>query len=276
MQLDPGVHCRPVRPSNFNRTIMLSKQQSTSLHSISDRQPMLCHRHSSAVVSSRQRPCKQQQQQRLPPTASSYTQPALEAIRAAQQQACRQGSIFVAPPHLLLGLLDVPHCTAAQLLQAAGLTAAAADAALVDPELLPKSSFMAAGDLHWAPDARVALGAAAEAAQAAGLSAAGTPHLLLGLLTCSNTAVAATLDGAGIPAAAFEGQVRAAAGSCSEAAAAQPASAEEQRAALVQNYMRHVQQHGTAPPQGAAAGLGQQGSSAGNMAMTLEDDDIYN
>jgi ATP-dependent Clp protease ATP-binding subunit ClpA len=92
----------------------------------------------------------------------------LEAIRAAQQQACRQGSIFVAPPHLLLGLLDVPDCIASQLLQAAGLSAAAADAALVDPAMLPKSSFMGAGDLHWAPDARVALTAAAEAAQAAG------------------------------------------------------------------------------------------------------------
>lgn len=167
---------------------MLSKQQFTSLHSISHRQPMLCHRHSSAVVSSRQRPCKQQQQQRLPPTASSYTQPALEAIRAAQQQACRQGSIFVAPPHLLLGLLDVPHCTAAQLLQAAGLTAAAADGALVDPELLPKSSFMAAGDLHWAPDARVALGAAAEAAQAAGGREAYCSALPLQQPSCSAAA----------------------------------------------------------------------------------------
>jgi hypothetical protein len=34
--------------------------------------------------------------------------------------------------------------------------------------MLPKSSFMGAGDLHWAPDSRVALTAAAEAAQAAG------------------------------------------------------------------------------------------------------------
>jgi hypothetical protein len=76
----------------------------------------------------------------------------------------------VAPPHLLLGLLDVPDCTASQLLQAPGLSAAAADAALVDPEMLPKSSFMGAGDLHWAPDSRVALTAAAEAAQAAGAS----------------------------------------------------------------------------------------------------------
>ncbi|KAF6261579.1 hypothetical protein COO60DRAFT_1501166, partial [Scenedesmus sp. NREL 46B-D3] len=135
---------------------------------------------------------------------------------------------------------------------------------------------MAAGDLHWAPDARVALTAAAEAAQAAGLRAAGTQHLLLGLLTCSSSAIAAALEGAGIQPAAFEEQVRAAGQSCSEAAAEQPATAAEQRAALVQNYQRYVQQHGTGPPQGAAAGLGQQSGSAGGMAMTPEDDDVYN
>jgi hypothetical protein len=165
INLIADVHFYFVRTTRHFKKIMLCKQQTSILHSSSHRQPLPCHRYHCAAVSSR-RP--HPQQQRLPPAASSYTQPALEAIRAAQQQACRQGSIFVAPPHLLLGLLDVPYCTASQLLQAAGLSAAAADAALVDAELLPKSSFMAAGDLHWAPDARVALTAAAEAAQAAG------------------------------------------------------------------------------------------------------------
>jgi hypothetical protein len=47
----------------------------------------------------------------------------------------------------------------------------------------------------------------AAAAAAAGLSAAGTPHLLLGLVGCGNRAVAATLEGAGISPAALEQQV---------------------------------------------------------------------
>lgn len=149
----------------LHRPNAMLRYSKTPVNSSSHKQHMSRHWQSPAAVGSR-RPSLQLQ--RLAPAASSYTQPALETIRAAQHQACRQGSLFVAPPHLLLGLLDVPDCTASQLLQAAGLTAAAADAALVDPELLPKSSFMAAGDLHWAPDARVALTAAAEAAQAAG------------------------------------------------------------------------------------------------------------
>lgn len=33
--------------------------------------------------------------------ASAYTQPACAAIRNAQQEACRQASMFLAPPHLL-------------------------------------------------------------------------------------------------------------------------------------------------------------------------------
>lgn len=34
--------------------------------------------------------------------ASTYTQTAQQAIKSAQQEACRQGSLFLAPPHLVL------------------------------------------------------------------------------------------------------------------------------------------------------------------------------
>lgn len=44
--------------------------------------------------------------------ASTYTQAAQQAIKHAQQEACRQGSMFLAPPHLLQvgGVLEqIPH-----------------------------------------------------------------------------------------------------------------------------------------------------------------------
>jgi len=100
--------------------------------------------------------------------ANVYTQPAQQAIRHAQQAACRQGSMFLAPPHLLQGLLDTQGCSAYQLLTAAGFAPAAAEAAFVDPDMLPRSSSTAPADLHWAPDSRKALQIAAESSQSTG------------------------------------------------------------------------------------------------------------
>lgn len=76
--------------------------------------------------------------------------------------------MFLAPPHLFQGLLETPGGSACQLLNQAGLSAAAADAVLVDPELLPQNSSIRRGELHWAPDAQAALDKAAAAAQEAG------------------------------------------------------------------------------------------------------------
>jgi ATP-dependent Clp protease ATP-binding subunit ClpA len=119
---------------------------------------------------------RQQARHRLPTVllrASAYTQPAVDAIRQAQQEALRQGSMFVAPPHLLLGVLRTPRSAACELLSAAGLTPMAAEDTLVDAQALPQSSSMGPGDLHWAPDARTALDTAAGAAQAAGVFGCG-------------------------------------------------------------------------------------------------------
>lgn len=107
--------------------------------------------------------------QRCQPLNSAYTQEAVAAIRSAQQEACRAGGMFVAPPHLLLGLLDQPDSSGSKLLASAGVTSAAAHEQLIDQEAMPLSSSMGAGDLHWAPDARAALAAAAAAAQEAGV-----------------------------------------------------------------------------------------------------------
>lgn len=98
----------------------------------------------------------------------AYTQEAITAIRYAQQEACRAGSMFIAPPHLLLGLLDQPNSSASQLLTSAGVTSETARGELLDPDAMPLSSSMGAGDLHWAPDSRAALSTAAHAAQEAG------------------------------------------------------------------------------------------------------------
>lgn len=42
-----------------------------------------------------------QQQSSVQVAPSIYSQPAQQAIRHAQQEACRQGSMFLAPPHLI-------------------------------------------------------------------------------------------------------------------------------------------------------------------------------
>lgn len=107
--------------------------------------------------------------QRLAVVLRAYTQLAQQAIRHSQLEACRQGSLFLAPPHLLQGLLDTEGCRACELLNAAGLSAAAAEAVLVDPTMVPTSSSLSAGDLYFAPDAQKALRMAADASQAAGV-----------------------------------------------------------------------------------------------------------
>jgi hypothetical protein len=106
---------------------------------------------------------------RLAPIAAAWTQPARQAINAAHAEAVRQGGMFLAPPHLLQGLLATPESAACDLLATKlGLTAAAAEAAFVDQEALPQHSSVRPAELHWAPDARAALDAAAAAARAAG------------------------------------------------------------------------------------------------------------
>lgn len=180
--------------------------------------------------------------------------------------------MFLAPPHLLQGLLDTQGCSAYQLLTAAGFAPAAAEAAFVDPDMLPRSSSTAPADLHWAPDSRKALQIAAESSQSTGKEAAGTPHLLLGLLECGNAAVTKALDKAGVQMSELKSQVEAAASSCDEAAAAeqQPASAESQAAVLVQQYKQWVAQHGSSPPPPAGWQAPRQ-----PPARTPADDDIY-
>lgn len=166
------------------------------------------------------------QRREQPCRTRAYTQEAQQAIRHAQQEACRQGSMFLAPPHLLQarvtaqctplwsnppvdacsswpsaphhprvrpadtrllsanipfpttllvftqGLLDAEGCSACQVLNAAGLSADKAEAALVDPQMVPAHSVVSAGDLHWAPDARKALQIAAELCTYTGACAA--------------------------------------------------------------------------------------------------------
>jgi hypothetical protein len=66
------------------------------------------------------------------------------------------------------GLLDTEGCSACKVLNEVGLTAAAAEAAFVDPQMVPGASSMAPGDLHWAPDTRKALQLASELLQFTG------------------------------------------------------------------------------------------------------------
>lgn len=67
-------------------------------------------------------------------------------------------------------------------------------------------------------------------------------------------------------------QIREAASSCTETAAQQPTPAEQQAAALVQQYNQYIAKHGTAPPPGQNLGS----TPEQVIVMTPEDDDIYN
>eukprot|EP00879_Flechtneria_rotunda_P008627 GHRR01009040.1.p1 GENE.GHRR01009040.1~~GHRR01009040.1.p1 ORF type:complete len:258 (+),score=100.96 GHRR01009040.1:835-1608(+) len=212
-------------------------------------------------------------QQRLVQVHHAYTQQAMTAVRQAQQHACNQGSMFITPQHLLQGLLDLQDCIACQLLVSAGLDIAAVQKKLGADEGMV-SSRMSAGELHWAPDAWTALSTAAAEAQEAGHKAAGSPHLLLGLLACGNKAITSILKKNDIEPLLLQKRVRATANICEEALANQPASATSQAAQLVQQYQQHVAKHGSAPPDGPAGMLGE--SSKEPNVMTPEDDDLYN
>eukprot|EP00775_Hariotina_reticulata_P008289 gene8289-8476_t len=137
--------------------------------------------------------------------------------------------------------------------------------------------WIAAGDLHWAPDTRLALETSVQTAKQQGLAAAGTPHLLLGLLACSNAAVTSLLSKPGIQLAAFAASVHEAAGSCKELSGpGQLAGGDAAAAQLVQQYQQYIARHGSAAPTDStlgsrsfrAANVGQQGGQGDKTAAS--------
>jgi len=183
--------------------------------------------------------------------SGAYTVDALASIRAAQREALRARSMFVAPPHLLLGVIIAnPNCAGARLLASSGMgdqTTARRMLGLTPDQVEEQMSSAASpGDLHFAPDARRALSIAATTAVEeganhmghvrtcmhcmaqqpyysqmsgapmhrraavahAGAAAAGTAHLVLGLLCCDCGAINGALDGLGVPRGQLAEQVR--------------------------------------------------------------------
>lgn len=94
---------------------------------------------------------------------SAYSSDALAAIKVAREEAIRQGSMFVSPQHLLVGLTAGASTAACALLQQHGVTEDALRQALESDSVIPlSSSYLQARDTDFSPESRQLLNAAAQ------------------------------------------------------------------------------------------------------------------
>lgn len=94
---------------------------------------------------------------------SAYSSDALAAIKVAREEAIRQGSMFVSPQHLLVGLTAGASTAACALLQQHGVTEDALRQALESDSVIPlSSSYLQARDTDFSPESRQLLNAAAK------------------------------------------------------------------------------------------------------------------
>jgi hypothetical protein len=94
---------------------------------------------------------------------SAYSSDALAAIKVAREEAIRQGSMFVSPQHLLVGLTAGASTAACALLQQQGITVDTLRQTLDSDTVVPlSSSYLQARDTDFSPESRQLLSAAAQ------------------------------------------------------------------------------------------------------------------
>src|SRR5215204_1726839 len=127
-----------------------------------------------------------------------YTDRAKGFLQSAQSLALREGHQRFLPEHLLMVLLDDPEGMAANLIQAAGGNAKAAQKAIDELlKKLPKVEGGGAGQLYMAPETARLFDQAEQVAKKAGDSFVTVEQLLL-TLAMSDTAAGKALKSAGI------------------------------------------------------------------------------
>ena len=120
---------------------------------------------------------------------------AREALCAAQEEALRQRCGSVDTDHLLLGLLQVPHCAASRILERSKVSTERL-AWEVDRQMDTAARARGASEenpVAFTPRARQALALAEIEAHRFGKKFVGTEHLLLGLLLIGTGPAASAL-----------------------------------------------------------------------------------
>ncbi|BDI30240.1 hypothetical protein CCAX7_22910 [Capsulimonas corticalis] len=124
-----------------------------------------------------------------------FSEGARKTVFFAQEEAAELGQIFVAPEHLLLGLLRERETSAGRLLRAVG-----ADPGVVRDSLLQQSirGDEQRGDKQLTPRAKRVIDLAYEAATDLQDDYIGTEHLLLGVLRENESMAAKVLNAHGV------------------------------------------------------------------------------
>lgn len=128
-----------------------------------------------------------------------FTRIARRAMFSAQEEAAKRGNQFVSPEHLLLALLQDEKLISARLIARMGLSCQELCAVLEpqiersEPPFAPFSKAM-----HLTPAAHRAVDLAYTERQTLGEGLLGTEHLLLGIVTGSETPAAQVLAAAGV------------------------------------------------------------------------------
>ena len=141
---------------------------------------------------------------------SSLNSRAREALCAAQEEALRQRCCCVDTDHLLLGLLQVPHCTASRILERSAVsTARLAREMARQTDTAGHSKGASEAPAAFTPRARQALAMAEIEAHRFSKTFIGTEHLLLGLLLTGTGPAASALFSSGMTVDAIRHEVMA-------------------------------------------------------------------
>ncbi len=130
---------------------------------------------------------------------SSLNSRAREAVCAAQEEALRQRCCCVDTDHLLLGLLQVPHCTASRILERSEVSTERLARELArQPGAVEQVEEASAVPAAFTPRVRQVLAMAEIEAHRFSKTFVGTEHLLLGLLLTGTGPAASALFSLGM------------------------------------------------------------------------------
>eukprot|EP00199_Chlamydomonas_sp_CCMP681_P006153 CAMPEP_0119117008 /NCGR_PEP_ID=MMETSP1180-20130426/52599_1 /TAXON_ID=3052 ORGANISM="Chlamydomonas cf sp, Strain CCMP681" /NCGR_SAMPLE_ID=MMETSP1180 /ASSEMBLY_ACC=CAM_ASM_000741 /LENGTH=211 /DNA_ID=CAMNT_0007106215 /DNA_START=180 /DNA_END=815 /DNA_ORIENTATION=- len=143
--------------------------------------------------------------------APSYALPlsreVVELVSSARAQAARQGSLFINPTHLLLGLLNCQSTISCQLLARAGINAAACQAEFDRKWAIPVNSWLKPADVDLSPQAREMLSFSQERAMEQESKVVDSSHMFQVLLHDRRSPLFDMLEQRGVEARRLEEQV---------------------------------------------------------------------
>lgn len=202
---------------------------------------------------------------------SVYSHYVMEALGNSRLEAARQGSLFITPEHLLLGV-SATSGLASRLLATWGLSHDQLSKILDAKVVLPVKVTLAPGDVDFNAACRELLADSLEAMRELGDDVVGTQHILLVLLDGENEFLVQALSNQKIaPADALRQVLKETENKKEGKPLVAPASFEQQ-AGMIQSEYKRLRQ--SSQP-GQASAYPKDAPTLGASSSTNADDDIY-